>query len=81
MAFSASALLLENTQPNLLGMERGGREWAQDSQMDWMGGRTDGLADYIHIEDRARWLLQFLKIIVVYLVKYFILRFREITVS
>ena len=22
--------------------------------MDWMGGRTDGLADYIHIEDRAR---------------------------
>ena len=36
-------------KPNLLGM--GGV--AQDSQMDWMRGRTDGRADYIHIEDRA----------------------------
>ena len=34
---------------------------AQDSQMDWMRGRTDGTDDYIHIEDRLRWLLLFLK--------------------
>ena len=45
-------------KPNLSGMGRGGG--AQDSQMDWMRGRTDGPADYIRIEDRPRYLLLFL---------------------
>ena len=43
------------------GGEGGG--WAQDSQMDWMGGRSDGLADYIHIEDRTGWFLQLLNML------------------
>ena len=47
---------LAQEKPNLLGM--GGV--AQDSQMDWMRGRTDGPADYIRREDRPRYLLLFL---------------------
>ena len=51
---------VSNTRPFRNGGGREGGGWAQDSQMDWMGGRSDGLADYIHIEDRTGWFLQLL---------------------